>query len=90
MASWRSRCDAIRALSHGLRTPLGAVQHFADLADAKGSRLVRALLKHKEITGVFLGRDFITVNKKEETHWTVRAALEGRRVSQCLHIATSF
>jgi hypothetical protein len=29
------------------------------------------------VTGVFLGRDFISVNKKEETPWTVR----GRRVS---------
>jgi hypothetical protein len=32
---------------------------------------VRRLLKISEVTGVFLGRDFISVNKKEDVQWAV-------------------
>lgn len=49
---------------------LGSGMHFADAGDARGSKLVRQLLKVKEITGVFLGRDFISVNKVEAVSWT--------------------
>ena len=48
---------------------LGTGLHFADAASARGSPLARRLLKTKEITGVFLGPDFISVNKAERTGW---------------------
>ena len=48
---------------------LGSGLHFSSTAEAKGSKLVRALLKHGDITGVFLGRDFISVNKRESATW---------------------
>ena len=49
-----------------------ASQHFSDLGQAKGSKLVRRLLKLGQVTGVFLGRDFISVNKREDASWMVR------------------
>lgn len=51
--------------------PPRTAQHFSDIGQAKDSKLVRKLLKVEQITGVFLGRDFISVNKKEETPWAV-------------------
>jgi hypothetical protein len=48
---------------------LGGGLHFSDAASARGSPLARRLLKTKEITGVFLGPDFISVNKDERTGW---------------------
>lgn len=48
---------------------LGSGLHFSSAAEARGSKLVRALLKHGDITGVFLGRDFISVNKRESATW---------------------
>lgn len=51
---------------------MGSGLHFSDVGDARGSKLVRQLLKVKEITGVFLGRDFLSVNKVEAVSWTVR------------------
>jgi hypothetical protein len=48
---------------------LGSGLHFSSAAEARGSKLVRALLKHSEITGVFLGRDFLSVNKRESAAW---------------------
>jgi hypothetical protein len=48
---------------------LGSGLHFATAADAASSRLVRALLKYPQITGVFFGRDFISVNKQEDARW---------------------
>lgn len=47
------------------------VQHFSDVSEAKNSKMVRRLLKRPEITAVFLGPDFISVNKKEDVPWTV-------------------
>jgi hypothetical protein len=41
---------------------------------------VRRLLKLEQVTGVFLGRDFISVNKREDASWMVR-----RRGSQARH-----
>jgi Fe-S cluster biogenesis protein NfuA len=48
---------------------LGSGLHFSSIAEARGSKLVRTLLKHGEITGVFLGRDFLSVNKRESAAW---------------------
>ena len=45
------------------------VQHFSDLGQAKGSKLLRRLLKLEQVSSVFLGRDFISVNKREDAHW---------------------
>ena len=45
------------------------VQHFSDLGQAKGSKLLRRLLKLDAVTSVFLGRDFISVNKTEDANW---------------------
>lgn len=46
------------------------LQHFSDISQAKGSKLVRKLLKIEQITGVFLGNSFISINKKEDVDWT--------------------
>jgi hypothetical protein len=48
---------------------LGSGLHFSSASEARGSKLVKALLKHGDITGVFLGRDFISVNKRESAAW---------------------
>ena len=48
---------------------LGSGMHFGSAAEARGSKMVRTLLKHGDITGVFLGRDFISVNKREAAAW---------------------
>ena len=50
---------------------LVCLQHYKDLASAKGSKLVRKLLKIEPVTGVFLGRDFVSVNKEEDAEWMV-------------------
>lgn len=47
----------------------GTGMHFKTMEDAAGCKLAKRLLKYKEITSVFLGRDFISVNKKEEVTW---------------------
>lgn len=47
-------------------------QHFNDIGQAKGSKLVRRLLKIDAIQSVFLGRDFVSINKKEGAGWAVR------------------
>lgn len=60
-----------------LTPPQPHSQHFEDEAAARGSKLARRLLKHKELTGVFFGRDFISVNKREDIGWPVRAARGG-------------
>lgn len=54
------------------------MQHFSELGQAKGSRLVRKLLKIEHVTGVFLGRDFVSVNKREDANWAVRRDCGGR------------
>jgi hypothetical protein len=33
------------------------------------NELVRNLLSVNGVTGIFLGADFLSINKKEETHW---------------------
>lgn len=52
-----------------LPAALGSGMHFSSLAEAGPSKLVRALLKYPQITGVFLGRDFVSVNKQEDARW---------------------
>jgi hypothetical protein len=52
-----------------LPAALGTGVHFASAADAAGSKLARALLKYPQITGVFFGRDFVSVNKVEDARW---------------------
>jgi len=44
-------------------------QFFDNLNKARGSTMVMELLRVPGVTGVFLGRDFITVNKREEAGW---------------------
>ena len=66
--------DSIKFIPEGKRVlpeELGNGVHFDSHSKklAAGSPLVTKLLKYKEITGVFLGRDFISVNKTEETSW---------------------
>ena len=65
-----------RVLSKGLRGTALA-QMYTSLADAKGSYVVRRLIKLPGVTGVFLGRDFISVNKEEDVEWMVRCATGG-------------
>ena len=60
--------DSIKFIPEGKRglpEELGNGVHFDSHSKklAAGSPLVTKLLKYKEITGVFLGRDFISVNK---------------------------
>ena len=55
------------------RAPLPP-QHFNDIGQAKGSKLVRRLLKIEAVSSVFLGREFISVNKREGASWAVRRA----------------
>ena len=57
----------------------GSGLHFTDASQARGSKLVRQLFKVKEITGVFLGRDFVSVNKQEKISWVVRFSLSPGR-----------
>jgi len=47
----------------------GSGRQFDTVSSAKGSKLVRRLLKIAQVTSVFLGREFISVNKLEETSW---------------------
>jgi Fe-S cluster biogenesis protein NfuA len=47
----------------------GTGRQFDTVSSAKGSKLVRRLLKIAQVTSVFLGREFISVNKLEETSW---------------------
>jgi NFU1 iron-sulfur cluster scaffold homolog, mitochondrial len=66
--------DSIKFIPEGkqvLPEELGNGLHFDSNSKklATGSPLVTKLLKYKEITGVFLGREFISVNKTEETSW---------------------
>lgn len=49
------------------------MQHFSSLHDAKGSKLVRQILKIPHVTSVFLTNEFISVNKEEEADWDVRS-----------------
>ena len=64
--------DAMKFMPEGqtvLPEEHGNGLHFSELGQAKGSKLVRRLLKLDQVTGVFLGRDFISVNKREEANW---------------------
>ncbi|KAA0154162.1 hypothetical protein FNF27_07525 [Cafeteria roenbergensis] len=42
---------------------------FNSLPKARGSSMVSELLRLPHVTGVFLGRDFVTVNKHEDAQW---------------------
>lgn len=48
----------------------GGGVHFSSGSDTSTCALAQRLLKYKEITSVFLGRDFISVNKRESANWT--------------------
>ena len=48
---------------------MGTGLHFADAGAARGSKLASRLLKYSQITGVFFGPDFISVNKLEAVGW---------------------
>jgi hypothetical protein len=64
--------DSLKFLPEGrevLAESQGSGVHYSGGSDTRGSKLVRTLLKHGDITGVFLGRDFISVNKRESASW---------------------
>jgi len=64
--------DSLKFVPDGrqvLPEKFGTGVHFEDEAGARGSKLARRLLKHREVTGVFLGRDFVSVNKREDASW---------------------
>jgi Fe-S cluster biogenesis protein NfuA len=64
--------DSLKFLPEGrvvLEERFGSGRQFESLAQAKGSKLVRRLLKIQQVSSVFLGRDFISVNKAEDTPW---------------------
>lgn len=66
--------DSMKFVPEGetvLPEEFGTGIHFSTIKDAKGSKLVRRLLKIDPVTDVFLGRDFISVNKQEEVDWQV-------------------
>lgn len=44
---------------------------YTDADAAKPSPLAEALFEVDDVTAIFLGRDFITVTKKEEADWSV-------------------
>lgn len=50
---------------------MSILQHFNSIAKSKGSPLVQELLKLPHVRDVFLGPDFVTVNKSEEVEWEV-------------------
>jgi len=65
--------DSLKFIPEGrevLPETYGSGMHFDSNSDSRGSKLVRSLLKHGDISGVFLGRDFISVNKRESGSWT--------------------
>ncbi len=64
--------DSLKFLPEGravFPAALGSGAHFSDARDARGSKLVRTLLKYTQITGVFLGPDFVSVNKVDTVGW---------------------
>lgn len=66
-----SRTISVDFCAKANKRVLCAPQHFTDPKQAGNSRLVRQLLKLKFITSVFLGPDFISVNKQEAGDWMV-------------------
>jgi hypothetical protein len=52
----------------------GSGLHFDRVATKNGaeSKFVKQLLKTSAVTSVFLGRDFVSVNKTEDASWAVR------------------
>lgn len=44
---------------------------YTDAESAKQSPLASALFEIEDVSAIFLGRDFITVTKKEESDWSV-------------------
>jgi Fe-S cluster biogenesis protein NfuA len=52
-----------------LPASMGTGLHFSDVKDARGSKFVRRLLKYSQVTSVFLGPDFISVNKVDGVAW---------------------
>jgi len=63
--SWLNRC-----CGSCCRPSLLWLQHFGSLTEASNCKLAKRLLKYREITSVFLGRDFVSVNKAEDVSWT--------------------
>jgi len=54
---------------------------YTSLEDAKGAYVARRLLKIPGVTSVFLSTEFISVNKREEVEWMVRAACATRAMN---------
>jgi NFU1 iron-sulfur cluster scaffold homolog, mitochondrial len=56
-----------------LRDDQGSGYFFTSVVDAKGAPLVQELLRLPGITGVYLGPEFVSVNKDSEASWEVCA-----------------
>lgn len=56
------------------------------MGQASGSKLVRRLLKTPNVTSVFLGRDFVSVNKKEDASWAVSRARARAACRACVRV----
>lgn len=56
-----------------LHERFGVGIHFdrSNNSSAAASKLAKKLLKSSAVTGVFMGRDFVSVNKTEEASWAV-------------------
>lgn len=65
-------------------------QHYSKVMEARGAPLVKKLLQTEGITGVFLGKDFISVNKDEEESWEVRLVAPWIHVTFLLPSARRF
>lgn len=44
-------------------------QHFSEASAATSCALARKLLRYPEVTSVFLGPDFVSINKRESASW---------------------
>ena len=69
-------CASASVLSPALNTLLAELgsnetQHYSSIKEAKGSKLVFNLLQLPGVTEVFLGRDFVSINKEEQVEWMV-------------------
>lgn len=66
--------DSVKFVPEGkevLPAEFGTGRDYRSVADAKGAPIARALLGIQGVVGVFLGPDFVSVAKDEESDWTV-------------------
>ena len=56
---------------------------YTSLEQAKGAYVVRRIIKLPGVTGVYPGRDFISVNKEEDVEWMVSGRAGVKRDREC-------